>query len=111
MPNRVSKRELDTLVARMTGEPIRKVSYITETFFEELADALSSGGPVQIRGFGEFSLKKQRGVPPEGALKNGGTSTRKDHGIRFRVCFTKSAGLRREIWRKFKEKHHGKVWR
>lgn len=110
MPAKVTKVDLDRLVVRITGEKSRRVSFITSTFMDELADALSDGALVDIARLGKLQVQKQRGTAPPGAPFGGGPR-RTDPGVRFRVCFTKARWLRTEIWRKYKEKRFGKTRR
>jgi len=107
----VKKSLLDNLVARETGEHLRDVSYITQVFLDELAKAIASGEPVRLRGFGTFTLTKMRGAPPPHKRFGDVPAKSPDSLIRFRVQFSKSAGLKREVWRTYKEKRNGKVRR
>lgn len=110
MTARMRKSDLDKRVVQATGAKSSLVSFITESFIEEIVDALSDGKSVEIPRFGKMCVKKQRGTaPPKEPFGGGPRST--DPGIRFRVCFSKSRLLRTEVWRKYKEKQFGKARR
>lgn len=104
------KRDLDTRVTLSTGEPFKRVSFITQTFLEEVVAALVKEGLVELRGFGKLALRKQRGTPPP-AQRFGGKAPSTAPIYRFRVCFTKSASLRKKVQLAKKEKRNGKVRR
>lgn len=104
------KQELDRRVTLATGEAYRRVSFITQTFLEEVIAALVEVGSIELRGFGKIHLRKQRGTPPPGKRYGGKTgSTAPVH--RFRICFSKSASLRKKIQLAKKEKHNGQIRR
>lgn len=103
---RTTKASIDRKITHDTGENHRRVSFITESFLEELFAALVKGRLVELRGFGLIELKKQGGA---GQLKS--PSAKNEDAPRFRVCFTKARRLRVEIHRKYKEKHRGEIWR
>lgn len=104
------KRDLDQRVNLLTGEPYKRVSYITQTFLEEIVAALIKEGSVELRGFGKIHLRKQQGTPPP-ARRYGGKAPKTAPLQRFRVCFSKSARLRKEIQLAKKERHFGQARR
>jgi len=104
------KQELDRKVTVATGEPYRRVSYITQAFLEEIITALVEVGSIELRGFGKIHLRKQRGTPPPGK-RYGGKEPATAPLNRFRICFSKSASLRKKIQLAKKEKRHGQVRR
>jgi nucleoid DNA-binding protein len=106
----VKKRDLDRRITLATGETFKRVSFITQTFLEEIVEALVTEGSVDLRGFGRIALRKQKGTPPPGR-RYGGKAPTTAPLHRFRICFTKSARLRKEIQLAKKEKRHGQVWR
>lgn len=99
---RATKALLDRKITHNTGEKLSRVSFITESFLEEMFSALVKGKLVELRGFGLMELRRQRGA---GQLN--GSGARQDDIPRFRVCFTKARRLRVEIHRNYKEKHRG----
>lgn len=103
----MKKLELDRKVTIETGEPFRLVSLVTQTFLEEIVNALVKDGVVELRGFGKIHLRKQCGTPPPGK-RFGGKTPATAPVIRFKVCFSKAASLRKEIQLAKKVKHHGK---
>ncbi len=58
--NLMTKSEL---IAKLAGKNpqlyIRDVEIIVETIFEEMTDALARGDPIELRGFGSFSVKER----------------------------------------------------
>jgi integration host factor subunit beta len=55
----VNKRELIEAFANEFGITIRNAEVCVNTLFNSMADALSKGGRVEIRGFGSFKVKSQ----------------------------------------------------
>jgi len=104
------KRDLDTRITVATGEAFKRVSFITQTFLEEIVAALVKEGFVELRGFGKIALRRQRGTPPP-AKRYGGKAPSAAPIHRFRVCFTKSASLRKKIQLAKKEKRNGQARR
>jgi integration host factor subunit beta len=57
----VTRSELIEKVAeKLDGYTLKQTEIIVETFFESIKDALSRGDKVELRGFGNFRLKKRR---------------------------------------------------
>jgi integration host factor subunit beta len=54
----VNKRELIEAFAKEFGITIRDAEVCVNTLFNSMADALSKGGRVEIRGFGSFKVKE-----------------------------------------------------
>ena len=104
------KRDLDTRVTVATGETFKRVSFITQSFLEEVVSALVKEGLVELRGFGKITLRKQLGTPPP-ARRFGGSAPSAATLYRFRVCFTKAASLRKKIQLAKKEKRNGQARR
>ncbi len=52
------------LIARITekleGYTLKQTEIIVETFFDSIKEALKAGEKVELRGFGNFRLKKRR---------------------------------------------------
>jgi integration host factor subunit beta len=57
----VTRSELIEKVAeKLDGYTLKQTEIIVETFFESIKDALSRGEKVELRGFGNFRLKKRK---------------------------------------------------
>ena len=54
----MNKRELIEAFAKESGVTIRDAEVCVNTLFNSMADALSKGGRVEIRGFGSFKVKE-----------------------------------------------------
>jgi integration host factor subunit beta len=59
----VNKRELIEAFANEFGITIRNAEVCVNTLFNSMADALSKGGRVEIRGFGSFKVKEYEPYP------------------------------------------------
>jgi integration host factor subunit beta len=58
----MTKSELIEAVAgRITAFSRKDIEVIVETVFQSMTDNLSSGGKVEIRGFGSFKIKQRDG--------------------------------------------------
>lgn len=104
----MKKADLDRETALETGESIRDTSFVTATFLRKLLEAIARGEEVQLSGFGKFKLAKQGGAPPPHARFGGGDNKEHRQRARFRVHFSKSTTLEREV-RRNQERPHGKV--
>ena len=56
----MNKRELTEVFAREIGITIRDAEVCVNTLFSSMADTLSKGGRVEIRGFGSFKVKEYK---------------------------------------------------
>jgi integration host factor subunit beta len=54
----VNKRELTEAFAKEIGITLRDAEVCVNTLFNSIADTLSKGGRVEIRGFGSFKVKE-----------------------------------------------------
>ena len=54
----MNKRELTEAFAKEIGITIRDAEVCVNTLFNSMADTLSKGGRVEIRGFGSFKVKE-----------------------------------------------------
>jgi integration host factor subunit beta len=54
----VNKRELTETFAKEIGITLRDAEVCVNTLFNSIADTLSKGGRVEIRGFGSFKVKE-----------------------------------------------------
>jgi integration host factor subunit beta len=54
----VNKRELIEAFAKEIGITLRDAEVCVNTLFNSIADTLSQGGRVEIRGFGSFKVKE-----------------------------------------------------
>jgi integration host factor subunit beta len=54
----VNKRELTEAFAKEIGLTLRDAEVCVNTLFNSIADTLSKGGRVEIRGFGSFKVKE-----------------------------------------------------
>ena len=68
----------------------RDIERIVGTIFDEIANALSRGDRVELRGFGAFSVKRR----PARTGRNPRTGTEHRVSPRHTVVFTPSAQLR-----------------
>ena len=59
----MNKRELIEAFAKESGVTIRDAEVCVNTLFNSMADALSKGGRVEIRGFGSFKVKEYEPYP------------------------------------------------
>lgn len=58
----MTKSELiEAVAAKITNFSRRDVEIIVDTLFESMAQSLSSGDKVEIRGFGSFKIKERDG--------------------------------------------------
>ncbi len=51
---------IEKVAEKLDGYTLKQTEIIVETFFESIKDALSRGEKVELRGFGNFRLKKRR---------------------------------------------------
>ena len=56
----MNKRELIEAFSKEFGITIRDAEVCVNTLFNSMADALSKGGRVEIRGFGSFKVKEYK---------------------------------------------------
>jgi len=65
----MTKSELiEAIAARQTQLPVRDVELAVKTILEQMSESLASGGRIEIRGFGSFSLhyrEPRRGRNPK----------------------------------------------
>jgi len=54
----MNKSDLVELLSREFEVPMRKADDIVDKFFETMSEALSSGGRIEIRGFGTFEVRE-----------------------------------------------------
>ena len=54
----MNKRELTEAFAKEIGITLRDAEVCVNTLFNSIADTLSKGGRVEIRGFGSFKVKE-----------------------------------------------------
>jgi integration host factor subunit beta len=54
----MNKRELTEAFAKEIGLTLRDAEVCVNTLFNSIADTLSKGGRVEIRGFGSFKVKE-----------------------------------------------------
>ncbi|MDH3801874.1 MAG: integration host factor subunit beta [Deltaproteobacteria bacterium] len=54
----MNKRELTEAFAKEIGLTLRDAEVCINTLFNSIADTLSKGGRVEIRGFGSFKVKE-----------------------------------------------------
>ena len=54
----MNKRELIEAFAKEIGMTLRDAEVCVNTLFNSIADTLSKGGRVEIRGFGSFKMKE-----------------------------------------------------
>ena len=62
MPN-VTKQDLIQEIARSTGYIQTDIRAVVEEFFEVVANSLTNGGNIELRGFGTFSIKNRKPRP------------------------------------------------
>lgn len=60
MPN-ITKKEIVDEIAESTGMKQVDVKVIVEQFLDEIVEAVSNGGNIEIRGFGRFKVKPRKG--------------------------------------------------
>lgn len=88
------KSEIDHRVAIELGLPHKRVSLITDTFVEELGNAIVEANGFHLVGLGKLVLHFEGGslnVVPEGTTAP----------MRTKLYFTKSISLKNQIERKF----------
>ncbi len=51
---------IEKVAEKLDGYTLKQTEIIVETFFESIKDALSRGEKVELRGFGNFRLKKRK---------------------------------------------------
>ena len=56
----MNKKELIEASAKEIGITLRDAEVCVNTLFNSMADTLSKGGRVEIRGFGSFKVKKYK---------------------------------------------------
>ena len=56
----MNKKELIEASAKEIGITLRDAKVCVNTLFNSMADTLSKGGRVEIRGFGSFKVKKYK---------------------------------------------------
>ena len=59
----MTKSELTEAFAKEIGITIRDAEVCVNTLFNSMADTLSKGGRVEIRGFGSFKVKEYEPYP------------------------------------------------
>jgi len=57
----MNKSDLIEALSKETGVTLRKAEEVVNTVFNDISNALSGGGRVEIRGFGSFKVKKYKG--------------------------------------------------
>jgi len=57
----MTKTELIEALSKDTGLPIGKAQEVVKTLFSTMANALTNGDRVEIRGFGSFKVKNYQG--------------------------------------------------
>lgn len=88
------KAEIDHRVAVELGIPYKRISLITDTFVEELNNAIVEANGFHLTGLGKLVLHFEGGslnVTPEGTTAP----------MRAKLYFTKSLILKEQIERKF----------
>lgn len=53
----MTKSQLAVALARRTGISIQRASFVLDTFLEQVTDALMRGERVEIRNFGNFTVR------------------------------------------------------
>ena len=59
----VTKLEIATEVAYVTGLTVRDTKHLVEAFFDTIRYALVSGEEVKLSGFGNFSIREKTSRP------------------------------------------------
>lgn len=57
----MNKSDLTEALSKDVGLPIRKAEEVVKTVFNTMANALTKGDRVEIRGLGSFKVKKYKG--------------------------------------------------
>ena len=57
----MNKSQLIEALAKQEGLTLKKAEIVVNTFFDSIADGLSSGERAEIRGFGSFKVKSYEG--------------------------------------------------
>ena len=91
----LNKASLMQKVAKTTKLPLREVSECIDAIFDVMADTISNGGRIELRGFGSFDVRKV--AARKTALANGATVPA--HG---RIVFRPCQKLRQSVWNKVK---------
>ncbi len=59
----VTKLEIATEVAYVTGLTVRDAKHLVEAFFDTIRSTLASGEEVKLSGFGNFSIREKTSRP------------------------------------------------
>jgi len=82
---------------KIRGIPVREASACVEAIFNTIAEALSRGERIELRGFGSFSVKEVKARKSPIALN--GNDVVPAHG---RIIFKPYDKLRRAVWNNIK---------
>jgi len=89
----LNKASLMQKISKTTKRPLREVSMCIDVIFDAMADAISRGERIELRGFGSFDVREV--ASRKTALANGAVVPA--HGkIFFRPC----QKLRQSVWNK-----------
>ena len=80
-------------IAKTTKLPLREVSMCIDAIFDVMADTISNGKRIELRGFGSFDVRKV--AARKTALANGVVIPA--HG---RIVFRPCQELRKSVWNK-----------
>jgi len=90
----IKKALLMQEIAKTTKLPLREASACIDVIFDAMADAISRGERIELRGFGSFVVRQV--AARKTALANG--SVVPAHG---RIVFRPCQKLRESVWNKF----------
>ena len=89
----LNKASLMQKMSKAAKLPLREASACIDAILDEMADAISRGERIELRGFGSFDVRKI--APRKTAIANGAVIPA--HG---RIVFRPCQKLRESVWNK-----------
>lgn len=90
-----TKADIVRAVCHDTGFSARDVSKVVSRAFDAIADALSQGDSVELRGFGVFEVRRRKGRRSALNPRTGNVFAVEDHDY---AAFRAGKDLKNRIW-------------